>query len=271
MISFNQKLVQNISDKKSFLIVGLDPNLNSMPIKNFFEFNRTIIDSTYDLVVGYKPQFAYYESQGIEGLDALYKTIDYIKQLPEKKLIIGDCKRSDIDSTSDAYAKAMFEYWDFDAITVVPFFGRDGILPFIRYKDKGVFIVCKSSNKSGGEIQDFFSEKNNITLYEHIAQISSDINTDNNVCLVMGATYPHELKIIREKFPEIPFLIPGVGHQKGDLSDVINNAILHKNPNILINSSRGIIYASKDPQKYGQFSRIKVQEINSEISKLYSF
>ena len=92
----------------------------------------------------------------------------------------------------------MFEYWDFDAITVVPFFGRDGILPFIQYKDKGVFIVCKSSNKSGGEIQDFFSEKANLKLYEHIAQISSDLNTRKNVCLVMGATYPYELKIIRE-------------------------------------------------------------------------
>ena len=271
MISFNQNLVQQISDKKSFLIVGLDPNLDAMPIKDIFQFNKQIIDSTYDLVVGYKPQFAYYESQGFEGLDALYKTIDYIKQLPEKKLIIGDCKRSDIDSTSDAYAKAMFEYWDFDAITVVPFFGRDGILPFIQYKDKGVFIVCKSSNKSGVEIQDFFSEKTNLKLYEHIAQISSDLNTGKNVCLVMGATYPYELKIIREKFTDIPFLIPGVGHQKGDLSDVINNAILNKKPNILINSSRGIIYASKDPQKFGQFSRAKVEEINEEISKLYSF
>ena len=127
MISFNKNLLSIIKSKKSFLIVGLDPNLEKMPVSNIFDFNKEIIDNTYDLVVGYKPQLAFYESYGFEGLRALEKTIDYIKNLPEKKIIIGDCKRSDIDSTSAAYAKAMFEFWGFDYITVVPFFGTDGI------------------------------------------------------------------------------------------------------------------------------------------------
>jgi orotidine-5'-phosphate decarboxylase len=271
MISFNNKLIESVKNKKSFLIVGLDPNQEKMPIKNIFEFNKKIIDSTYDLVVGYKPQLAYYESSGFEGLEALYKTIDYIKNLPEKKIIIGDCKRSDIDSTSEAYARAMFEFWDFDAITIVPFFGTDGIKPFVDFEDRGIFVVCKSSNQSGGEIQDFYSEKNNMTLYQSIANLSDKLNANDNVCLVMGATYPSELRIIRENYPKLPFLIPGLGHQKGDLSEVIDNSIINNIPNILINSSRGIIYASNDPNKFPEVAREKVQQINTQINDLYSF
>ena len=271
MKSFNNNLVESVNKKKSFLIVGLDPNPEKMPIKNIFEFNKEIIDSTYDLVVGYKPQLAYYESSGFEGLQALYKTVDYIKSLTKRKIIIGDCKRSDIDSTSSAYAKAMFEFWDFDAITIVPYFGTDGIKPFVDFIDKGIFIVCKSSNKSGGEIQDFFSEKSNMTMYQNIAQISDQLNNNDNVCLVMGATYPGELKTIREKHPKLPFLIPGLGNQKGDLAEVIDNAIIENIPNILINSSRGIIYASDDPNKFAEMARIKVQEINTQTKALYSF
>ncbi|MEC7838201.1 MAG: orotidine-5'-phosphate decarboxylase [Chloroflexota bacterium] len=271
MTSFNENLVESISNKKSFLVVGLDPSLEKMPIKNIFEFNKEIIDNTYDLVVGYKPQLAYYESNGFSGLEALYKTVDYIKNLPEKKIIIGDCKRSDIDSTCEAYAKAMFDFWDFDAITIVPFFGTDGILPFTNYKDRGIFIVCKSSNKSGGEIQDFFSEKANMTLYENIAKISSELNENDNISLVMGATYPSELKIIRQKNPNLPFLIPGLGHQKGDLFEIIDNSIINNHPNILINSARGIIYASNDPKTFGISARKKVLEINNQINDLFSF
>ena len=271
MSSFNNNLFESVINKKSFLIVGLDPSPEKMPIKDVFEFNKEIIDSTYDLVVGYKPQLAYYESTGFEGLEALYKTVDYIKNLPEKKILIGDCKRSDIDSTSEAYARAMFGFWDFDAVTIVPFFGSDGIKPFVDFKDKGIFIVCKSSNKSGGEIQDFYSEKNNMTLFENIANLSDKLNVNNNVCLVMGATYPSELKIVRKKHPQLPFLIPGLGHQKGDLSEVIDNAITNNIPNILINSSRGIIYASDDPNKFAEMAREKVQQINTQINDLYSF
>lgn len=270
MKSFNENLLDNIKNKKSFLIVGLDPNLAKMPTNNIYDFNREIIDNTYDLVVGYKPQMAFYESYGFDGLKALEKTIDYIKNLPEKKIIIGDCKRSDIDSTSEAYSKAMFEFWDFDSVTIVPYFGRDGILPFINRSDKGVFIVCRSSNKSAGEFQDLFSEKEQLTLYEKVALISSELNIKNNVGLVMGATYPKELEIIRNLVPTLPFLIPGIGHQKGDLAEVLNKSILDK-PIILLNSSRGIIYASSKIGDYGQKARAKVLEINNEISKIYSF
>jgi|TARA_B110000263_G_scaffold75033_1_gene65494 orotidine-5'-phosphate decarboxylase len=270
MKTFNQNLLKTIEDKKSFVIVGLDPNLDKMPIKNIFDFNKKIIDSTYDLVVGYKPQLAFYESYGFEGLKALENTIKYIKDLPERKIIIGDCKRSDIDSTSEAYAKAMFEFWDFDSITVVPFFGTDGIEPFLTRPDKGVFIICKSSNKSGGQIQDFFSEKENMTLYEKIAKLSSELNINNNVGLVMGATYPEQLSTIRNIVPDLPFLIPGIGHQKGDLNKVLKSSINNK-PIILINSSRGIIYASNNENDFDLKAREKVLEINKQINNIYSF
>ena len=195
MRNFNKALKEKTLKQKTFLIVGLDPDLKKMPVKDIFEFNKEIIDKTYDIVVGYKPQLAFYEAQGIEGMKMLAKTIEYIKNLPEKKLIIGDCKRSDIDSTSEAYAKAMFEYWDFDACTIVPYFGKDGIVPFSNYADKGVFIVCKSSNKSGEEIQDVFSEKENLSVYQKVAKIASNLNSNNNIGLVMGATYPEQLSI----------------------------------------------------------------------------
>jgi len=270
MKTFNQNLLEIIERKKTFVIVGLDPNLEKMPIKKIFEFNKRIIDSTYDLVIGYKPQLAFYESYGFEGLKALEKTIQYIKDLPEKKIIIGDCKRSDIDSTSEAYAKAMFEFWDFDSITVVPFFGTDGIEPFITRPDKGVFIICKSSNNSGGQIQDFFSEEENMTLYEKIAKLSTELNKNRNIGLVMGATYPDQLSIIRNQAPELPFLIPGIGHQKGDLKKVLEFSIMKK-PIILINSSRGIIYASDNEYDFDIKAREKVLELNKQINNLYSF
>ena len=183
MSNFNKTLKEKTLKQNSFLIVGLDPDLKKMPVKDIFEFNKEIIDNTYDIVVGYKPQLAFYEAQGIEGMKMLAKTIEYIKNLPEKKLIIGDCKRSDIDSTSEAYAKAMFEYWDFDACTIVPYFGKDGIIPFSNYVNKGVFIVCKSSNNSGKEIQDFFSEKEDLSVYQKVAKIASNLNTNHNHCI----------------------------------------------------------------------------------------
>ena len=270
MSNFNKTLKEKTLKQKSFLIVGLDPDLKKMPVKDIFEFNKEIIDKTYDIVVGYKPQLAFYEAQGIEGMKMLAKTIEYIKNLPEKKLIIGDCKRSDIDSTSEAYAKAMFEYWDFDACTIVPYFGKDGIIPFSNYVNKGVFIVCKSSNNSGKEIQDFFSEKEDLSVYQKVAKIASNLNTNHNIGLVMGATYPNQLSIIRKEHPDLPFLIPGIGHQKGDLEKVINYSTGENTSAVLINSSRGIIYASNDKEKYGISAREKALETNKKISDIYN-
>lgn len=257
----------NILTKKlqSNICIGLDPIPNYMPIENIFEFNRSIVDKTYDLVVAYKPQFAFYEAFGFEGLKALEETIRYIRSLSKDIIIIGDGKRGDIDSTSAAYAKSYFKFWGVDIATVNPYMGIDSILPFLEYENKGIYVICRTSNPGSKDFQDLETSSGE-KIYELVASKCADISSNGNLGFVIGATYPDEIRNLREQFPQRSFLIPGIGTQKGDLKSSVDVAKNVNNSGFLINSSRSIIYASKDPKRFSNIAREKTLELKNQIN-----
>jgi len=220
-MNFIEKLAKAVKKNKSLLCVGLDPDPALMPKMNLVDFTRAIIDATKDLVCAYKPNFAFYEALGQEGIWALDSTINYI---PDDIPVIGDAKRGDIGNTAKAYAKAVLEVLDCDAITVNPYLGFDSMEPFLQYADKGIFILCRTSNKGARDFQDI-KDATGRPLFEMVAQKALEWNTRGNIGLVVGATYPEELKKIRELCPEMPLLIPGVGTQGGDLELAIKYGV----------------------------------------------
>ena len=250
------------STSGSCVCVGLDPDPSKMPIDDVFDFNRAIIDATQDLVAAYKPQFAFYEAMGRAGFDALEKTIRHIRDAAPHAFVIGDAKRGDIGNTAEAYAKAMFEIWGVDAVTVYAYQGSESVLPFLEYEDRGVFVVCRTSNPSSVEVQDIVDTRSGETLHEIVARQTVALSDSGNVGLVVGATFPEELASLRSSFPETPFLIPGVGAQGGDAAQTARLA----GENILINSSRGIIYASQSSTDFDQAARNAVEELRAEIA-----
>jgi orotidine-5'-phosphate decarboxylase len=246
-MTFIEKLSAVSQKNRSLLCIGLDPAPNLMPIKDVFRFNREIVDATADLVCAYKPNLAFYEALGMKGLKALEKTLAHI---PEEIPVIGDAKRADIASSSEAYARALFQYFGFDAATVNPYLGEDSIAPFITYGDKGVFILCKTSNVGAANFQELLcsepaSAGNTRPLFEMVALKATEWNTHGNIGLVVGATHPQQLRRVRELCPELPLLIPGIGTQGGDLAAVIRYGVDDKEQKVVINCSRQIIYASK--------------------------
>lgn len=242
--------------------VGLDPDPAKMPIDDVFEFNRAIIDATQDLVAAYKPQFAFYEAMGREGFNALEKTIQHIRDVAPHAFVLADAKRGDIGNTAQAYAKAMFEVWDVNAVTVYAYQGSESVLPFLEYRDRGVFVVCRTSNPSSVEVQDIVDDRTGEMVYEVVAKHVVGLSEDANVGLVVGATFPHELASLRSSLPETPFLIPGVGAQGGDATETARLG----GENILINSSRGIIYASQSASDFEEAARRAVEQLRSEIA-----
>ena len=245
-MNFNEKLITASRENTSLLCVGLDPDPALMPAKvGVFEFNKAIIDATSDLVCAYKLNLAFYEALGDEGLDALKGSI---KHIPGNIPVIGDAKRGDIGSTARAYAQAIFANYNFDATTVNPYLGFDSIEPFIQYRDKGVFILCRTSNAGAVDFQalEFEADGRRRPLFEIVARKASEWNTCGNIGLVIGATYPDELRLIRESHPDMPLLIPGVGAQGGELSLAVRYGVDSQGQKAIINSSRQIIYASRE-------------------------
>lgn len=246
-MSFLNLLDKACDNNNSLLCVGLDIDLARLPQNNnseeegIFEFNRNIIDLTRDYVCAYKPNIAFYEMYGIAGMKALIKTIEYI---PEDIPVIIDAKRGDIGHTAKAYAKSVFEVFNADAVTVNPYLGYDSLEPFINYKDKGVFVLCLTSNKGSSDFQTATGEE--IPLYRHVAEHVSEWNTFGNCGLVVGATNTQMLKEIRSIAGDMPILIPGVGAQGGDLEASVKFGTTKDKNRAIINSSRGIIYA-EDP------------------------
>lgn len=265
-MNFIEKLSSAARKNKSLLCVGLDTDPELIPAKtDVFEFNKAIIDATADLVCAYKPNLAFYETLGAEGFDALKRTVDYI---PEAIPVIGDAKRGDIGSTAKAYAKALFDILNFDATTVNPYLGFDSIEPFIQYRDKEIFIVCRTSNAGAVDFQDLRceSEKGYRPLFELVALKANQWNTYGNIGLVVGATYPEELKLIRQNYPEMPLLIPGIGTQGGDLALTVRYGVDARHERTIINSSRQIIYASRG-KDFAEVARRAALSLRDQINQ----
>jgi orotidine-5'-phosphate decarboxylase len=268
-VSFLEKLATAVKKNRSLVCVGLDPDPALMPAKiSVFEFNKAIIDATSDLVCAYKPNFAFYEAMGQDGLDALKRTVDYI---PDDILTIGDAKRGDIGNTAKAYAHSIFDNYGFDAATVSPYLGFDSLEPFIKYADRGIFVLCRTSNPGAVDFQSLSCETNNgrSPLFEAVAEKVNQWNTHGNLGLVVGATYPEELKILREKYPDMPMLIPGVGAQGGELEKVVNYGIDATQNKTIINSSRQIIYASEG-KDFAEAARRAAKDLRDKINTILS-
>jgi orotidine-5'-phosphate decarboxylase len=247
-MNFINKLNLISLKNNSLLCIGLDSDFDKLPesVKNSrfpqFEFNKAIIDVTYDLVSCYKPNSAFYEARGADGINDLKMTCDYLQEKYPDIPVILDAKRADIGSTNEGYVKFAFDYLGVDAITVHPYLGHETLKPFLDRKDKGIIILCRTSNPGAFEFQDLVV--NNNPLYQMLARkVIKDWNYNNNCLLVVGATYPKELKIVRDIVGEITLLIPGVGAQGGDLDAVMKNGLTKDKKGLIINSSRGIIFA----------------------------
>jgi len=260
-------LIQQIKQKQSFLCIGLDADLTKIPshlLKEkdpIFEFNKQIIDATKDLCVAYKPNLAFYESFGASGWESLKKTIEYI---PKDIFTIADAKRGDIGNTSKMYAKAFFETLNFDSITVAPYMGEDSVTPFLEFKNKWVILLALTSNKGADDFQFFGNEKEQ--LFEKVLKQSKKWGNDENLMYVVGATRPAMFTKIRKLVPDNFLLVPGVGTQGGNLSEVCKYG-MNKDCGLLINSSRGIIYAGND-KNFAKKSREEVLKIQKEMAIL---
>jgi orotidine-5'-phosphate decarboxylase len=244
-LKFTEKLAGAIEKNHSLLCVGLDTDIKSVPEGlGIFEFNKAIIDATADLVCAYKPNIAFYESLGAPGMNALKRTREYI---PADIPVIVDAKRGDIGNTARAYAQGLFEYFNFDAATASPYLGHDSLEPFMEYPDRGMFVLCRTSNAGAADFQSLSceTEQGPRPLYRVIAAAVAGWNTRDNLGLVVGATYPEELRVIRQDYPDMPLLIPGVGAQGGDLADVVKNGVDAARQRTIINSSRQVLYASR--------------------------
>ncbi|MDI6814790.1 MAG: orotidine-5'-phosphate decarboxylase [Dehalococcoidales bacterium] len=264
-MNFIEKLMNAAQKNKSLLCVGLDPDRELMPSKvGVFKFNKAIIDATSDLVCAYKLNLAFYEALEVEGVDALKGTIKYI---PDDIPVIGDAKQGDIGNTAKAYAKAIFTNFNFDAATVNPYLGFDSIEPFIQYKDKGVFILCRTSNAGAIDFQALRCEAGNgyLPLFEIVALKAEQWNIYGNIGLVVGATYPEELRLIRNSHPDMPLLIPGIGAQGGDIASAVRYGVNAQGEKAIISSSRQIIYAS--PEKdFAQAARRIASELRDKVN-----
>ncbi|MCT4581859.1 MAG: orotidine-5'-phosphate decarboxylase [Flavobacteriales bacterium] len=263
-----KELVDQIRSKKTFLCVGLDSDLDRIPVHllekedPIFEFNKAIIDATKDLCVAYKPNIAFYEAMGPKGWESLQKTIEYI---PKDCFTIADAKRGDIGNTSKMYAKTFFEYYSFDSVTVAPYMGRDSVSPFLEFDNKWVILLAATSNVGGEDFQYHQLSKGN-QLFEEVIETSKQWGNEQNLMYVVGATRPEVFKKIRKIAPKSFLLVPGVGAQGGSLKEVCANGLTN-DIGLLVNSSRGIIYAD-NTKNFANIARQKALEIQQEMEQI---
>lgn len=261
MNSFLDKLTAKWNENR-FVCIGLDNGDFEFNKTSFLLRNKNIVDQTSDLVCAYKPNSAFYEAKGVVGLQALKETISYIQQNHPDISTILDAKRGDIKSTNEAYIKAVFDNLGVDAVTVSPYLGQESLKPFLERTDKGILVLVKTSNPGAGEFQDLLMEGK--PLYQVVAEHVKSWNTNGNCGVVVGATYPEELKKIREIVGDMPILVPGIGTQGGDLEATIKNGLNSQKQGLIISSSRGIIFAS-DPRKATQDLHSQIQEILEHV------
>lgn len=267
----NNKLNAAMDTKKSLLCVGLDSEYEKLPvvIKNEkypqFTFNKEIIDATHKYVVAYKPNIAFYEARGERGMSELKMTMDYLHDRYSDIFTICDAKRADIGNTNKGYVNHIFDYLGFDAITLHPYLGSEALKPFLERKDKVSIILCRTSNKGAGELQDLMVEGK--PLYMHVARMVSERwNTNKNCMLVVGATYPEEMRQIRSVVGDMTFLVPGIGAQGGEVKSSVEAGQNSKKKGMIINSARGIIFASTGDD-FVQKAADEAKSLNEEINK----
>ena len=265
-----QELIAQIQQKKSFLCIGLDVDLSKIPTHllaekdPIFEFNKQIIDATHHLAVAYKPNTAFYEAYGIKGWRALEKTINYINASYPEIFTIADAKRGDIGNTSTMYAKAFFEDLNFDSVTVAPYMGSDSVEPFLAFKNKTTILLALTSNKGGLDFQGLKTDKNE--LYKEVLKTAVTWKNSENLMFVVGATKAEYFEGIRKIVPNHFLLVPGVGAQGGNLKDVCKYG-LNKDCGLLINSSRGIIYAGNN-EDFALKAQFVAQRLQHEMAQI---
>jgi len=264
-----QQLINEIFTKKTFLCVGLDTDINKIPahLKNeddpIFAFNKAIIDATAPYCVAYKPNLAFYECYGLKGMLAFEKTIQYIKENHPIHFIIADAKRGDIGNTSKMYAQTFFEEYNLDSVTVAPYMGEDSVKPFLEYDGKWVILLALTSNKGSHDFQ-LTEDNQGERLFEKVLKKSQEWGTTENLMYVVGATQGKMFEDIRRMAPEHFLLVPGVGAQGGSLQEVCKYGMT-KDCGLLVNSSRGIIYASADTD-FAEVAAVKAKELQEEMA-----
>jgi orotidine-5'-phosphate decarboxylase len=265
-VSFLAKLDAAVAENRSLVCVGLDPDPALMPVEDPIEFCKKVIEATSDLVCAYKPNLAFFEAMGERGWEVLNETLAAI---PPEIPIIGDAKRGDIGNTSAGYAHAIFDLLGCDATTVNPYGGTDAVEPFLEYKDKGVIVWCRSSNPSAREFQDLMVTDDGAQrpFWQAVALKAQEWNRKyGNVGLVMGATYPAQLKEARGLCPDMPLLVPGIGSQEGALEDAVKAGIDAKRAGMIVNASRSILYASRDSD-YALAARSAAAQLREHINR----
>lgn len=265
-----QELTQQIRRKKSFLCIGLDVDLEKIPTylldleDPIFAFNKAIIDATHHLAVAYKPNTAFYEAYGMKGWKALKKTIGYLNKNHPEIFTIADAKRGDIGNTSARYAKAFFEDLGFDSVTVAPYMGKDSIEPFLAFKEKQTILLALTSNAGASDFQ--VENANENELYKKVLQVSKTWTNSENLMYVVGATKAGYFGEIRKIVPDSFLLVPGIGAQGGNLEEVCRYG-MNDQVGLLINSARGIIYAS-DTEDFAQAAAEKANELQQQMEKI---
>jgi len=266
-----QELVKQIFEKKSFLCVGLDTDTKKIPsflLKEddpIFAFNKAIIDATAPYCVAYKPNLAFYEADGVKGMIAFEKTIKYLSENYPNLFVIADAKRGDIGNTSKMYARTFFEEYGVDALTVAPYMGEDSVTPFLEYDNKWVILLALTSNKGSHDFQ-LTTSTDGERLFEKVIKKSQQWGTTDNMMYVVGATQGEMFKDIRKVAPNHFLLVPGVGAQGGSLEEVCKYGMI-KDCGLLVNSSRGIIYASSD-EDFAAVAAQKAQEIQQQMQNI---
>ena len=263
-----QQLITNIKRKKSFLCVGLDPDVAKMPSSlagDLFAFNQAIIDATAEFAIAFKPNLAFYEAHGARGYAVFEQTVAYIRERYPDIFIIADAKRGDIGNTSRMYANSMFEAMDVDAITVAPYMGEDSVRPFLGYEDKWVILLALTSNAGSRDFQ-ILTDANGTPLYEHVLTTSQQWAGDEQMMYVIGATKAEMLTRVRELAPNHFLLVPGVGAQGGSLAEVARYG-LNSECGLIVNSSRGIIHASNGDD-FAVAARQKACEMQTQMAEL---
>jgi len=265
-----QQLIEQIHLKASFLCIGLDPDMNKFPphLLNdedpIFAFNKAIIDLTHHLCVAYKPNTAFYEAYGLRGWKSLEKTIGYLNSNYPEVFTIADAKRGDIGNTSTRYAKAFYEELNFDAITIAPYMGRDSVEPFLAFKNKHAILLALTSNEGAFDYQTRLV--GNRELYKEVLETSKTYDNSENLMYVVGATKAEYLSGIREIIPDNFLLVPGIGAQGGNLNEVCRYG-MNKDVGLLVNSARGIIYASKG-KDFDRMAAIKATELQQQMATI---